>query len=107
MCIVYQTFWLSSRIYSRRVLSINFQGASPQNFSGQTVLGGGILKKNEIRVVISIISVSQCYSTTKTYCKINLEDFSELYFFLGKSLTFQGLTLSCTKVHCGRKIIKI
>ena len=39
---------------------------------------------------------------------MNLEDFVWLYFFLEKSFcTSQRLTLSCTKVQCRRKIVKI
>ena len=40
-----------------------------------------------------MIYVSQYYSTTKTYCKINLEDFLELYLFLGKVIDFSRVYL--------------
>ena len=36
-----------------------------------------------------------------------MEDFLELYFFLGKVIDFSRLTLFCTKVQYKRKIIKI
>ena len=63
--------------------------AKTLNFPGKMIRRGGGIKKNfHIRVIISIFSVSQYYSTTKTHCKINLEDSVELYFFLGKVIDF-------------------
>ena len=50
-----------------------------------------------------MISVSQYYSTTKTYYKINLEDFLELYLFLGKVIDFSRVYLVLYKSPVWKK----